>query len=216
MKKFEYSRSQVDTLVESNNVILESNKKINFLMESEDQTDRETRKDLIRSVKVVFEELSSVSDELDAHLNEALELIESTEVTSDMNVSKGILVETADEIELLDECFVRLPKRALRNTHKILVDRESLNALRLAIPKVKRKVKQNQLVIEGEIRDVINKINLTEDSIEDLVHEVNTAIEYVGNILEAYNDFDMSFLDEAFAKNTREKTLQEIMDESLL
>lgn len=216
MKKFEYSRSQVDTLVESNNVILESNKKINFLMESEDQTDRETRKDLIRSVKVVFEELSSVSDELDAHLSEALELIESTEVTSDMNVSKGILVETADEIELLDECFVRLPKRALRNTHKILVDRESLNALRLAIPKVKRKVKQNQLVIEGEIRDVINKINLTEDSIEDLVHEVNTAIEYVGNILEAYNDFDMSFLDEAFAKNTREKTLQEIMDESLL
>jgi hypothetical protein len=185
-------------------------------MESEDQTDRETRKDLIRSVKVVFEELSSVSDELDAHLSEALELIESTEVTSDMNVSKGILVETADEIELLDECFVRLPKRALRNTHKILVDRESLNALRLAIPKVKRKVKQNQLVIEGEIRDVINKINLTEDSIEDLVHEVNTAIEYVGNILEAYNDFDMSFLDEAFAKNTREKTLQEIMDESLL
>ena len=228
MKKFEYIPHIFTSLCETIDQLCESDEQIALLVEGENLEG--TRDEVLTAITKSVVELHEVSEAFSNHLQEAADTIKDIEVDSTMKIDQGFLIEcAAEEIDLIEECFMRLPKRVIRNKHRVLVDRDSLDAISAMIPRLKRKVKQNSMVIETDIHDLVARITKSDVLTEDMIFEATTSIEYIGSVLEAYSDYDMSFLAEAVRSHKDEevvteavivpldeKTLEEVIRDHLL
>ena len=215
MKKFQFNKTYINSLSESNEQSFVNGTRMSVLMESEFDNDHSKRK-LLQSIKETASELNIAIENLVGHYDAAIELL-STEVTNEMCAHKGFMTDfMCEDLQLVDECYGGFVHKAVPSKSRIMIDREALNRFNDVLPKMSRRLKATRLSLENELETVTNKLIAADSISEDLVDQVNLAIEHVADVLDTLNCTTVDFIEEAYSKDSRERTLEDIINEQLL